>query len=420
MAKDWNRIDLERRLCHALDVAERTVERLAAKGYTIAEAPDEPIRPEKIVSETALLLLAASTVPAAEVRARVDRVARLTIPHARSERMLLALSLQPALARDYAAAHLCLERIGHRDPGFDAVVRRALESQARDGRERPPHRILEQEWLLGARGGAAARLSALNHPIDLLCGTRDDIYAFTHALMYVTDFNIAPRPLPRSRAAIAAEAEVMLARCLDDEDYDLAGEVLLTWPLTGRSWSAAAAFGFRVLARVEDRAGFLPTAITRVQRLEELAGDARTDYFLGTAYHTVYVMGLLCAAALAPGRTPPAAIRSARRVNAQHLLDRIDAGGTSPHWRAELDELRPRERDALSGFLFDVALVRAVKRRDYGAVATLLRDGHLLGLAASPAASQSAELLDRLAFFAELRRQERLKETTGLPAARML
>jgi len=73
--------------------------------------------------------------------------------------------------------------------------------------------------------------------MDLLNGSRDDVYAFTHALMYVTDFNIRPRRLPRRRAAILAEAEAALARCLDEQDYDLGGEVLLAWPLTGRSWS---------------------------------------------------------------------------------------------------------------------------------------------------------------------------------------
>jgi hypothetical protein len=37
-----------------------------------------------------------------------------------------------------------------------------------------------------------------------------------------------------------------------DKRSDLSGEILLSWPLTGRSWSAAAAFAFHVLADVED------------------------------------------------------------------------------------------------------------------------------------------------------------------------
>jgi Domain of unknown function (DUF6895) len=84
--------------------------------------------------------------------------------------------------------------------------------------------------------------------------------------MYVARFDQRLPRLPRPRRAILLEAESALARCLDEEDYDLSGELLLSWPLTAASWSAGATFGFRVLARVEDTAGFLPTASTRIER----------------------------------------------------------------------------------------------------------------------------------------------------------
>jgi hypothetical protein len=405
----WDKNDLERRLCHALDVAGRAVEKLAANGYSDSREPHAVIRPEKVVSETAVLLLAASAAAARdEVRGRVARLARSLIPHARSQRMLLGLCLEPALALDYATAHICLERLGYPDADFDAVLRQALRSQARAGRERVPHRVLEQAWLLarwrGASGArsrapAAERDSVLNRPMDLLGGSRDDIYAFTHALMYVTDFNIRPRRLPRPRAAILPEAEAALARCLDDQDYDLGGEVLLAWPLTGPSWSAAAAFAFRVLARVEDQAGFLPTPATRIARLKELEGGDRANYLLATSYHTVYVMGLLCAAALRPGRTPPSVIPAARG-GAEPLLDMLDGDGHSAHWREEFDRLAATERDALAGFLFAVALHRRTKQRDFAAVARLLQQGRALGLTDTPIASQAAEMLERVALLA--------------------
>lgn len=409
-AKRWDERDLERRLCHALDIARRTVERLAPAGYDGA-APDERVRPEKVIAETAMLLLAASTVDLPAVRARVDDTARLLIPHARSERMLWALCVEPALSLDYAAAHLCLQRIGYGDAECDALLQQTLAGQAAGSRERPPHRMLEQAWL--QRGGgvaSAARLSVLARPMDLLGGSRDDVYAFTHALMYVTDFNIAPARLPRRRAAILADAEGALARCLDDQDYDLGGEVLLTWPLTGNSWSPAAAFAFRVLARAEDQAGFLPAPVTRIDRIKELDGDRRSDYLLATAYHTIYVMGLVCAAALRDGRTPPATIPAApraRRGSARRMLDLIGDDGRELQWREELMELDERQRDALSEMLLAIALCRRVKQRDFSGVAEVLRAGDALGLTDTPVASQSAELLERIALFAELTRVTR-------------
>lgn len=411
MGRRWDRNDLELRLCHALDVGQRAVAKLGLTGYADPHEPDEHVRPEKVICETALLLMAAAHAGgSAAVRTRIDACARVLQPHARSPRMLLGMCLQPALALEYASAHLYLTRIGYPDAAFDAVLQQALRSAAQRGKERPPHRELEQEWLLrmcgqgnARRSAKLMRQSALGRPMDLLGGTRDDLYAFTHAVMYARDFDIAPLPLPRSRAAILAEAEGALARCLDEEDYDLGGEVLLAWPLTGRSWSAPAAFGFRVLAAVEDRAGFLPSAGTRLDRLRELEGQDREKYLLATAYHTIFVMGLLCAASLAPGKNPPLSLPASRSRPgaAARILEFIDEAGRGAHYWEQFEGLTAKEQDALAGLLFKIALRRQSARRDFGAMAGLLAVGDSLGLTDSPSASQSAELLARLAVFAE-------------------
>jgi hypothetical protein len=421
---EWSTEDLLRRVSHALDIAAQAVNRLTARGYTDPSDAGNNLRPEKLISETGLLLLGASVAGEySEVQRRLQGVAERLIPHARSERMLLGVCLEPALALDYAAAHICLARLGYPDSGFDAVLRRSLASQARAGRERPPHRVLEQEWLvetwngstpdLGKRRLPTARSSVLSQPMDLLGGSREDIYAFTHALMYVAGFNLEPRRFPRPIPAILAEADAALARCLDEQDYDLGGEVLLAGPLIGRPWSAGAAFGFRVLAHVEDRAGFLPSPSTRLQRLNELNGDERTDYLLATTYHTAYVMGLLCAAVLRSGTMPPLKIPPDKGApgNANKILQFLDADGRRTHWRDELDQLRTSERDAIAGFLLAIALRRKASGRDFSAFHEVLVTGLKLGLADSPIASQAAELLDRLTVLAPMLPEAR--ETQG-------
>ena len=406
----WDSEDLVRRLCWALDIAERAVGRLAAAGYADPDEVGNHLRPEKLIAETAFLLLSASTAGRyPEVERRVRRVAERLTPHARSERMILGICLEPALALDYAEAHICLARLGYPDVRFDAALRRSLGAQAHASRERPPHRVLEQDWLMsgwtGARACRAARSSqavwnsALGRSIDLLGCTREDVYAFTHALMYVADQDLHPRRLPRPKPVILEEAEAALAWCLDEQDYDLGGEVLLAWPLVRRPWSAGAAFAFRVLAHVEDQAGFLPAPSTRLQRLNALRGDARINYLLATAYHTAYVMGMLCAAVLRFGRTPPSKIPRtlAARGSAHRILPLLDADGMHPHWRGEFDHLRGPEQDAIAGFLLAIALRRKVGRRDIAGLHDVLAMGLSLGLADSPAASQAAELLERLA-----------------------
>lgn len=407
----WNTRDLARRLCHALGIAGQAMEQLAPAGYSDAEQPANNLRPEKAISETALLLLAAASAAGRcpEVHAGVEQVARQLIPCARSERIKFALCMEPALALDYAHAHICLTQLGYPDKDFDALLRQSVHSQAFTGRERPPHRMLEQLWSADLWSGpettcrrptsAVAKWSQLNLPMDLLNGHREDIYAFTHALLYCSRFNLQPLRLPRPRHLILAEAEGALARCLDDQDYDLAGELLLAWPLTGKSWSPAATFGFRVLARVEDAAGFLPAPITRLDRVHRLQGRERLNYLLATSYHTVYVMGLLCAAALRPGRAPPVDISTegAVRGAAPRILKRLDASCSDVHWRNELDKMDHLQQDAIAGLLLDIAMHRAVRQRDFADLHTLLQVGCASDLADSPVASQVAEMLGRVA-----------------------
>jgi hypothetical protein len=156
----WAEADLVRRLCDALDVADNAIEPLASGGYTDAKEPASNLRPEKVISESGLLLLAASTATQhTEVAARLHKVAERLAPHARSERILLGICTEPALAWDYAQAHICLKRLGCPDARFDAVLELVGKSQARRGRERPPHRALEQTW--AARGWQTPQPAAI-------------------------------------------------------------------------------------------------------------------------------------------------------------------------------------------------------------------------------------------------------------------
>jgi hypothetical protein len=160
-----------------------------------------------------------------------------------------------------------------------------------------------------------------------------------------------------------------------------------------------------VLAHAEDDNGHLPAPGVQPQRLEGPDDEARSDGWLASAYHTIYVMGLLCAAALQPGRAPPR--RIARRAAAQRgladtILRFLDCDDRTPQWRRAIDTMAPAERDALAGFVLNIALYRKVRRREFGAALELLRIGYGSGLADTPASSQCAELLERLAILERL------------------
>jgi hypothetical protein len=410
LRRSWELTNLIHRLCHALEIASLTVEHLVPNGYADPKNPSASIRPEKPIAETAVLLHGATLAIAhAEVSERIHRVARQLIPRARNSQIRLGLALNPALAFDYSLAHIVLTRLGYPDADFQNLLIQCRTAQAHAGRERLPHRMMEQDWIdilwkeCGAEGHRrlerTARLSILSHPMDLFAATDDDLYAFTHAIMYATGFQQNPSLLPRSRAVLLTEAEAVLARCLDAQDYDLAGEILLAWPLTGKHWSPTATFAFHVLAEVEDKAGFLPTPATRVSELQTRNGADRTNYLLATAYHTAYVMGLLCAAALQPGCAPPISISTKQGTpgSARQLLALLDDSSSTPHWRNTFDKLDSSQADALASLLFNIALQRSASRRDFATLDKTLRLGHALGLATTPAASQANELLGRVA-----------------------
>ena len=405
----WDPVDLEARLCRALDISAKAVELFASDGYVDPELPENSFGPDKLIAETTMLLYAASAasrIP--KVALRIGEIAQQLVPHARSQRTRLSIALHPALCLDFAFPHILLAKLGYRDAAFDDFLKCCLESRSRHGHERPPVAAAEKIWIEslwrsedpGPAWQRCLRDTVLNRPIDILGGQRDDAYALTHLFMYCTDFGFRAGRFPRRRSLILDEAASLLATCLDNEDYDLAGEIVQAWPLTGTAWSAPAAFGFRVLAGVEDRIGVLPGGTTRVDRLNRLEGKDKDRYVLGTAYHTAYVTGLLCAASLRPKRAPPTTI-TGPRFNAR-LLDRLtdSLDRDQGHWQDEWLKLQRLEQEALGPFLLDLVIAQKCRQHDYGAVSELLLAAGKYGLARSPLCGQAAELLGRLAAYA--------------------
>ena len=140
----WDEGDLEARLCRALDLAKRVIAWFASAGYADSEAPANSFHPEKPIAETAMLLYAASGVRhLPNVATRVDEIAQLLVPHARSAQTLLNMALQPALCLDLAVPHILLSKLGYPHPGIDDFLRSCRASQVRDGHERPAFASLE-------------------------------------------------------------------------------------------------------------------------------------------------------------------------------------------------------------------------------------------------------------------------------------
>lgn len=211
----------------------------------------------------------------------------------------------------------------------------------------------------------------------------------------MTDFGRKIIKAPRELAEIIGDAEAALSRCIDDDDFDLCAEILMTWPYFRSAMSQTGQFCLRVLANVEDEVGFLPSLTIKVDEIKDLQADKRLHKLLDETYHTVYVMGLLSAAMMNgqwldyPATTP----RSANI--AKRLFDLLPHKKPVPQWEAAYAEVSDDVRNSLSHFIAAIALRRALLANNLGLVRDILIvcfDGNISG---SPSIINSAKIIGR-------------------------
>lgn len=392
------------RLLAALRFGQRAIPVLGTRPDPGRDADGTVSRQAKFAAETALLLYAAKVAASDDdaVCALVHEVADQVAPYVRSEELLTMMRLRPTDAPELSTGHTCLTGLGHRDPDFDHALAELLEHAPPVVPERVPWKSLEADWWARV-GGVLPRVgtrdadlerTGLLQGLDALLARRQDIYAFTHGLMYLTDFGRHPATLPGRAGAIVDDADAALARCLDDDDFDLAGELLLTWPYLKASRTATADFALNVLTRVDDDLGFLPSLSLRIDQLEELDPEEQTYALFGEAYHTIYVMGFVAAAMLLPAG-PVAGRQEPLAGGASVLLELLPDRRPRPQWREDFERLSAPQQDELTVMLASIALRRALRANDLRLIRELLAACLDVGVVACPAVRQSAQLLRR-------------------------
>ncbi len=372
------------------------VDEFGEEGYTDAAVPALSFGPEKVIAEAAMLAYAATGATDSErVRSRVEGLVVRLVPVTRSARALAELSLQPSRAFKYAVPHVLLTRLGRPAPEpveecFQSACRRAASLWS----DLPTSAELERDWITRLWGwNAAGRTSRgpfFGEPLDVLSDTREDTYAFTHQLFYLTDFGRSPRlALARPVAELLADAEALVVRYLDAEDYDLVGELLMSWPELAMPWSPVSGFALRVLAHVEDQVGVLPCGNLDADRLNRLSRDEGRRYARAVGYHTAFVMGFLAAVTLRAGNPPVS--RSAGVVPSGPNRSRAWAHIVQDqgHWQDVFAQVPDSEKAGLEPVLTRLATAQRLRLHDYAGLAAVLNlqaaDGGLdpLGQAAS-------------------------------------
>jgi len=123
----WDHADLVQRVVDVLDLALRMVRSVAEPSSSrLAATPDLAVGllREKVVSETALLLLCVEPRCGHDVRIRerFETLGALLAPLARHDDVMAAICLDPAQARDHAIGHIILSHLGYPDPRVDALL----------------------------------------------------------------------------------------------------------------------------------------------------------------------------------------------------------------------------------------------------------------------------------------------------------
>jgi hypothetical protein len=323
------------------------------------------------------------------------------------------MCLEPARALDHAAAHIYLTDLGHQNAHVDRLLTEILQAEEIGGAECLPNHDLERQWLKGIWSGGedeATNVAGLlartcmARRLDALRCAAPDLYAFTHVVLYATDMGRRPVQWPRGVADIVADAEAGLAVAVDADNFDLAAELLWTWPMLGLTWSPAASFCFKILTAVQDYHGFLPGPDYSAQDVAGLSQERQDEYVLRTSYHATLVMGLLCAVLRYDlGAPVPSAAAPASTGAIDLILPLLQSRSRDSQWESFFSQLDATDRESLAGFVLTVALRRAAASDDLGTVRLSLRIALDSGVIDPPAVHQGLALLCRSTLLGQIR-----------------
>ncbi|MEV0982228.1 hypothetical protein [Streptomyces sp. NPDC049915] len=349
-----------------------------------------PVRPVPEGLRAGALALAEQVVGTAEFTRRLRRADEFFPYH------LNLVALQHLLGRPRPALlHRCEALLvagagGHFQPHRPLLSRLELRYVAdRAGVAVPP----------GVPGlPALYRQSVPGLGADPLALDDTEIYAFTHALFYATDFGAHALP---PGAAVDDTVRVLLASHLIGGHLDLLAELLLCADVVGLEETGLVRGGrtdlvrrgWTALASAQRPDGAVPGPVHRPAVLSGLTGEKAEAYLFGTCYHTTLATGLAAAARLrqvsrpVPEAPSPCLPESAAEgtpspyppVGAAPDAVHAWAGAVAAAAAHAAEPDRARWAEAVTG-----ALVLCARRRDRPGLEAVLRAAGVLGVAESP------------------------------------
>jgi len=221
----------------------------------------------------------------------------------------------------------------------------------------------------------------------LLEATTEDAYAFTHALVYATDFGRIPLPESIDRNTLVGIAEAIAVKALDEDDLDVLAEVLMAPAILRWKWTPTLSFAWNVLERVSNEFGFVPgpglpapeTNETRTKTVRRV---------LGTTYHTSFAAGLCCAALVSCNNLPLKG-EGGQPGNLKAPM------GKGAMWKVSWDQSPRHVQEKLRFVTHAFSLRRAIENVDLVLIRDILKSAAQDQLLEHPLFIQALELLER-------------------------
>jgi hypothetical protein len=388
----------------------------------ITGASFQRLIPAKVFTETALLLrctIDSCLKDNEQIRSSGERLFALLADRLSMTKRLAYVHQKPWLAFEALAPYILLEKLGLKHKLANEILDECCQTAVPWRTEQAPAQKLEYQWMYWLYTGSVhpdaqttIEQSCLGTAFHVAGTATEDFYAFTHCLLFLTDQGKERwLELPRAEKIIISEAEALLLTSLDLNNFDLAAELLWTWPMLGIPLSPTASFCLSVLCGIQRAYGFLPGPHYHETVRSKVRQSLQERYFVSSCYHTTLVMGMLSATLL---RSPDRNLGDSMSHNGTSMrrderalvyvsdenypLKLMRKREPKPVWESYLNDSWMK---LLVPAIVQIALRRAVEDHDVATLRACLQAAVREGLEESPMSREGLRQLQRLILFSK-------------------
>jgi len=258
---------------------------------------------DKIIAETALLVLLLSRNPTKnhEKAHLLRRIISIVTTFACSERNKSLILRLPQLSASLGIPYIVLSRLGIKDAELDGIIANSLFSDTVNAIERVPFRDMDLRWIRYVYTEDTTYLEETENFLDnsILGGKatalhmqREDFYALTHCIMYLSDFG------SKTISGLDVNSmEILITECIKvnllEMDFDLIAELLLCLSYVSDDLTYASELSLQFSVSAWSKLGFLPSRSFDPETFKGLKGSEKAAYSFSTIYHTLYVSLLM-------------------------------------------------------------------------------------------------------------------------------